>query len=175
MPTNVRTPMEYYEEAASRLRYVPQTGHLIWTHHYHSTRIGTRAGSTDNRGYWRVGITLPSGRFRSIQQHRLIMFILEAEIPDQVDHINGNTLDNREVNLRSCTASENQHNRKTNRNNSSGCSGVYWNKGSKKWRSFIYVEGKNVHLGFFFELDDAVAARDAGRLLHHGDAQRPLA
>lgn len=66
-----------------------------------------------------------------------------------VDHINGDTLDNRKCNLRSVSNTENIQNRKKQRNNSSGYTGVfkYQNKTKTSWYAFIRVNKKGVYLG----------------------------
>ena len=78
----------------------------------------------------------------------------------QVDHINGITHDNRRENLRVVTASQNQQNRKLNRNNKSGYRGITWNKAKGKWNVRAMINNKNHHIGYFTELEDAVEARD---------------
>ena len=65
------------------------------------------------------------------------------------DHINNNGLDNRRINLRSCTVSENGANRKINYDNTSGFKGVDWIKLRKRWRARIQVRGKRVELGWY--------------------------
>lgn len=73
--------------------------------------------------------------------HRLIMgFPVNME----VDHINGDTLDNRRCNLRICTHAENMANRKIHRDNTSGYRGVYWSKERNMWRVQIYINGKKI-------------------------------
>ncbi|WP_143004434.1 HNH endonuclease [Halomonas shengliensis] len=66
---------------------------------------------------------------------------------EQVDHINGDKLDNRRENLRICSHADNMKNRKTHRNNGSGFKGVYPDR--NKWRAKITVNGKVHRLGTF--------------------------
>lgn len=65
----------------------------------------------------------------------------------RTDHANGNTLDNREENLRSCTTSQNNRNCKIHRDNKSGCKGVSWSKSNRGWIAQVRNGGKNVYLG----------------------------
>jgi hypothetical protein len=88
--------------------------------------------------------------------HRLIMSCKDHE---QVDHINGNTLDNRKSNLRICTQSENNRNARLNRNNTTGCSGVGWHKRYQKYYVRIKENGKEKSLGYYSDLADAIKVR----------------
>ena len=62
--------------------------------------------------------------------HRVIMNTPKGM---ETDHINGNTLDNRKINLRICTRSQNAFNSSVHRDTHSGYKGVYWNSINKKW------------------------------------------
>ena len=101
-----------------------------------------------------------------ILMHRLI---LNCPIGKQVDHINGDQLDNRKQNLRICTPSQNQHNKPKNRNNTSGFKGVTWSKSCNKWQSAICVNGKMIFLGVFSEKIDAYYAYCEASKKYHGD------
>lgn len=72
--------------------------------------------------------------------HRLVMGITDSQI--QIDHIDRNKRDNRKVNLRICSSSENKVNQNLNATNTSGYKGVYWDKKSKKWRTQICINHK---------------------------------
>jgi len=100
--------------------------------------------------------------------HKLIWLWHYGILPEQLDHINRNSLDNRVENLRLATASENMMNRKTFKNNTSGCRGVSWHKRLQKWGVSVSVAGKQKHLGYFedFELAELVSIQ--ARDLYHG-------
>ncbi|MES2408775.1 MAG: HNH endonuclease [Patescibacteria group bacterium] len=72
-----------------------------------------------------------------------------------VDHINGDRLDNRRSNLRICTAAENMRNRKLNKDNTSGFKGVVFYKVLNKWGSGIKFNGKFHYLGLFITKEEA--------------------
>ncbi len=82
--------------------------------------------------------------------HRLIM-----DCPDgmDVDHINGDGLDNRRENLRIVTRSQNLRNRKTFKNSKSGFKGVIFNPVNGKWKAII-------NLGTFDTSEEAAKAYD---------------
>lgn len=79
-----------------------------------------------------------------VGMHRIIT---SAPAGKQVDHINGNTLDNRASNLRVCTLRENQQNRKSHRNGK--LVGCWFDICRKAWKSGIRIDGKFKHLGYF--------------------------
>lgn len=89
-----------------------------------------------------------------------------------VDHIDGDTLNNCRSNLRLATRSENGHNARLSRANTSGVKGVSWHKHSGKWRGQIMHGRKSVLVGYFDTLDAAAAAMDFARDFLHGDFAR---
>ena len=90
----------------------------------------------------RGGYATSRKNHKTIIFHRIIMGTNDSKI--QVDHINGNTLDNRKQNLRICSNQENSFNKNKNSNNSSGYKGVYFDKERNKWRSAIQFNGKSI-------------------------------
>jgi len=71
---------------------------------------------------------------KTVYLHRILMSPLPNE---QVDHVNRNGLDNRRVNLRSCSASENLRNRIKRRSSASLFKGVDYVKRDKRWRTRV--------------------------------------
>lgn len=100
---------------------------------------------------------------KTIKMHKLIVGEHCGEV---IDHINRNKLDNRRENLRSTTYSMNNFNQKS-RGNVSGTVGVYRIK--NKWRSTITVNGKNIHIGYFDNINEAVQARKQAELKYYGE------
>lgn len=76
----------------------------------------------------------------------------------ETDHVNGNTLDNRIENLRTCTHKQNMWNSKMQRNNTSGFKGVSFHKKTKKWQATLGVNGGLVYLGLFGKQREAALA-----------------
>ena len=99
-----------------------------------------------------------------VRMHRFIMNAKKGQI---VDHINGDSLDNRKCNLRFCTARQNQANMRVNKeNHSSKYRGVYWNK--KKWIVCISTNSKNKHYGCFDSEKTATKKADEIRKILFG-------
>lgn len=86
------------------------------------------------------------GKYRLIRMHRVIM-----GDPDglQVDHWDGDGLNNQRTNLRIATNSQNQHNQRTRRDNTSGYKGVTFRKDKGRWHAKIMLNGQRQHLGLF--------------------------
>ena len=105
-------------------------------------------------------------RNKSYKNHRVIYFLCTGIDPEekQVDHIDGDILNNKISNLRLATLSQNQDNRKKNKNNTSGITGVRWSKISKKWRVEIYKDHSQIYLGLFDNKDEAIAVRIAAEI-----------
>jgi len=81
---------------------------------------------------------------KTISMHRQLLNFPNSH----TDHINGDGLDNRRKNIRTCTMSQNQQNR-SKRLGFSIYKGVRWHKHSKRWTSRINVSGKSVFLGSY--------------------------
>lgn len=96
---------------------------------------------------------------KTVKNHRLAFLFMTGNLPEEVDHINGDRADNRWVNLRAVDKSTNMKNRRVNSNNTSGTSGITWFEGMKKWRARINVNGTRLSLGLFDTIEEAIAAR----------------
>ncbi len=88
------------------------------------------------------------------------------------DHINGYTLDNRRSNLRPATHSQNMHNSKKPKHNTSGYKGVSLHKPANKWRADIQVNGTKMFLGLFNTAEQAYNVYCEAALKHHGKFAR---
>lgn len=100
------------------------------------------------------------------QRVDMARWLLNAPPDMEVDHINGDTLDNRRCNLRLCTHAENMRNKRPCRKKSSAYKGVYWFR--DKWRAYITVAGKAHFLGGFDSELDAALAYDRAAVELHG-------
>jgi len=111
------------------------------------------------KGYtWCVstGYIMSSLNGKLIQFHRVVTNASDDEI---IDHISRNRKDNRKINLRFVTETENHRNTSLGKNNKSGFIGVSFDNRSGKWYSKIDVDYKQISLGRYEYLNDAVYAR----------------
>lgn len=111
------------------------------------------------------------GKETTLLIHRLIMG-LEFGDTREVDHRDGNGMNNTMENLRICSHGENGKNLGVSKANTSGVPGVSWDKKAKKWHAFIKVDGKQIHLGYYTNKADAIAARKAAELKYFGEFAR---
>jgi hypothetical protein len=93
--------------------------------------------------------------------HRLVLgLIREKRKLEIVDHINRDGLDNRKENLRKVTKQQNEMNSDIRKNNKTGYKGVSFRKDTRKYRSYIAIDGKQINLGCYNLPEDAAIAHD---------------
>jgi hypothetical protein len=133
-------------ELKDLLTYNPETGIFNWI-----KRNGNIAGSLHNKGYSRIEIN-----GRKYLAHRLAWLYVNGSFPNEfIDHINGVRDDNRIVNIREASRSQNAWNQGVNIVNTSGLKGVYWNKKANKWLAKIEFLGKSKYIGVFLDKNEA--------------------
>jgi hypothetical protein len=151
---------------AARLRellsYDPDTGQFIWLVKRGKARLGMSAGTNHVRGYRCIFI-----QGKNYLAHRLAWLWVHGAWPDQqIDHINGDRLDNRMANLRQVTnAINSQNRRRANKNNSSGRLGVSQN--ANGFLSLIRIDGNLIRIGLYETADEAHAAYLQAKRQHH--------
>lgn len=120
-------------------------------------RNGKEAGWFDrSSGYRRVKY-----RGKDYLVHRIVFYLTHNYLPDIVDHIDQNKLNNHPDNLRDALyRGNNAVNSKLRADNSSGYRGVTWHKATNKWMSSIFFKGKRIHLGVFEDIIQAAKAYD---------------
>jgi hypothetical protein len=146
-------------------------GNLIWKVRLSDrNKIGKVAGSfSKSNKYYHCRI-----EGKTYRLHRLIFLYHHGYLTlgMDIDHIDGNSSNNRIENLREVTGSQNQWNRKKNVNNTSGIKGINWDKRKSKWVSRVMVNNKPIFLGRFDTLEEATVAVENAREKYHGEFAR---
>ena len=150
-------------------QYDPETGIIIRaTSRRGHSKKGDHAGTVSDNGY--LNINYKNKIYRA---HRIAWKLFyDEEPPVQIDHINGNRLDNRICNLRKATRSQNNMNKTTCINSKTGITGVNFNGRKNRWRVRIGINSKKIHIGTYNSFDEAVAARKAAEAKYHGEYAR---
>ena len=107
--------------------------------------------------------------------HRVILSRMMGrplETSELADHIDCDTLNNRRSNLRLATKADNNRNTKNRRSNTSGRKGVCWCKANSKWQAYISVMDRQIHLGFYDDIEAAHAAYCEAAKKYHGEFAR---
>ena len=144
------------ERLKELFHYSPETGCFTRLISVCSTgTAGDLAGWVSHNGYLYIGID-----YKKHLSHRLAWLYIHGEWPsDEIDHINHIRTDNRISNLREATYIENGRNTSLHSDNTSGVSGVSWNKRANKWRARITVNREEKFLGHFRDFESACIAR----------------
>lgn len=162
IPSNIGEYLKYDETSPSGLRWIKKTSSAS------RINVGDPAGNLNNRNYYQ---TIFAGKH--YQNHRIIFFLNYGYCPEIIDHIDNVRTNNRIDNLRAATKSQNQHNSKKPRNNSSGHKGVFLHSG-KYWRVLIRKNCQLVISKYFSlsEFQQACDFADEQRKILHGEFSR---
>jgi hypothetical protein len=151
------------------LLYAPESGAFTWrirrNSHGGKVRPGAPAGQVNKYGY--VVIGLDGERHFA---HRIAWLYMTGEWPSiEVDHENRTPGDNRWINLRPATATQNKMNTRIRCDNRSGIKGVGFDKERRRWVARLKVNGVMLLLKRFDTIEEAAAARRAAELQHFGE------
>jgi len=119
-------------------------------------------------GYAVRGISIKN-KSHTVFMHRQINKTPEGM---STDHVDGNKLNNKKENLRTCTESENKRNAKTPKTNKSGYKGVSFSSSHKKWYAIIKNNGKSLWIGGYDNKTDAAIAYDKKAIELYGEFAR---
>lgn len=149
--------MTFVERLRAALDYDPDTGKLTWIiSPGRKVAAGSEAGGINKRDGWRCV------RFEGklYNASRLICAIMIGEMPRaEMDHKNRIRHDDRWVNLREATDSQNSCNRGLRADNTSGAKGITWVERLGKWKAESRFRGQYIYHGLFSEKEDAANAR----------------
>lgn len=137
-------------------------GELIWMVSHGANKSGSIAGSIKPNGYKRVSI-----KRKLYYVHRIIFFMHHGRLPEYIDHIDGNKLNNKIENLREATMAENNRNTWQRKDNKSGVKGVSWSKRESKWQAQLKIDGTTKHFGYFDSIEAAKKILEINRKRFH--------
>ena len=159
------------EKALSLFEYDKKNGRLFWKARPLSDFKSARACNVWNGRLVGKEVGSISGGYRcfnidgeSYKTHRVIWFIETGEWPEEVDHDDGDTLNNRFGNLKNGGHAQNMLNKRAYRTNTSGVPGVIWEKGKGLWVARIPVNGKLKTLGRSKDINKVIALRKNAEL-----------
>ena len=118
---------------------------------------------------WNINGAGYAGAWIGGKQIFLHRFIIGAKKGDEVDHVNGNKMDCRMVNLRCCTHSQNIANEGPRKHNKLGIKGVDYRASSNKFRATIRVNYKKIHIGLYDTAEEAKIAYNEAAIKHFGE------
>ena len=105
--------------------------------------------------------------------HRVIWAMQTGAWPTgEIDHIDTDRANNRWGNLRHVGRAENEMNKRRRADNTSGAKGVRWKAERQKWQARIRLGGREMHLGYFADIEDAKAAYAKASAEQHGEYGR---
>ena len=146
------------------IHYCPDTGVFTRISSPYKAKLGVIKTCSNGNGYFQITLL-----GKAYLAHRLAWLYMHGKFPEeQLDHINGNKIYNRLLNLREATHAENMQNVGAQRNNKSGFKGVSYYKRYSKWRARIRADGKLTHLGHYNTPELASQAYEAAAKTIHG-------
>lgn len=150
------------------LDYNPETGAIFWRERAETFFTRRRTAIAWNKRYAgtrALNHAKPTGYLsgclfnRHVLAHRVAWALAHGEMPNVIDHINGDRKDNRLTNLRNISYAENSKNSALPKTNKSGRIGVCAVSGGKYWLSQISSGKQKYYLGRFDNIEDAIKAR----------------
>jgi hypothetical protein len=104
-----------------------------------------------------------------IKSHRMVFFLVNGYLPDEVDRIDNNPFNAHPSNLRASTRSRSSMNSTSRKGSTSKFLGVHWYKSRDKWRVALKFKGKMKHLGYFTDEIEAASHYNLAAMEYHGE------
>jgi hypothetical protein len=163
-----RNPLPDAEYLRSLFTYEPDTGLLRWRVKRGNKFPGDIAGSERPSGYIQIGVD------NKLYRAHLIAWKIKTgeEPPHFLDHENTIKKDNRWINLRPATKSQNQANIGLTVSNSTGYKGVFWYKAYQKWAAQVWKDGRSYFGGYHNTAEEAAASANDLRERLYGEFAR---
>lgn len=172
MPDRRKIALENPDILRELFRYDPVTGELFWRRRDAKWFMGPRSATmaanwnsrfadkpaliTEDRHGYLYGTLFLSHAYR----HRVAFAIHHGFLPPEIDHEDRDVKNNRIANLRPATHGENMENLPLFSTNSSGVNGVSFNKRRGLWRAYLNRNDRQIHIGYYDQIEDAAAARE---------------
>ena len=152
------------QEELKEILDLKDDGTFVWKSTRHNrVKIGSIAGHFHKaKKYWKIEINQ-----KEYLAHRLVWLWHHGSLPQELDHIDNDRLNNRIENLRVANRSENMWNQKAR--NKTGLKGIFFAKDRNKWRALIAVNNKKIHLGQYDNPEDAANAYKVAANKYHGE------
>ena len=150
------------DELKEYLSYNPETGHFVWIKDYYINKIGSSPKPTHSEGYLRV-------QFKGVRifLHKVAFYWEHGYVPDEVDHRDRDTSNNRIKNLRPATQQQNSCNKSSR--GKSKYRGVYYHTNTGKWCASGRKFGKGYYLGIYKTEIEAAKAYNIWAKEAHGE------
>lgn len=132
--------------------YDPETGKIY-------NVKGKEVKTKDVHGYYVLGFTQRPKTFQVKSHHYAWYMVYDNVDFNELDHINGDTLDNRISNLRIATRQLQNRNKKSSK-------GYMWDKSTNKWLARIFINRKAIHLGRFNTEQEAKQAYENSKSIY---------
>lgn len=150
------------------MKYDPDTGVMTRLFRASNWPAGSIAGAKETRGYLTTRI-----QGHTYKIHRLAWLYMTGEWPTgDIDHVNGDGMDNRWINLREASRSQNCCNASVRRSSATGLKGVHFNRCNNRFAAQIQINKKRIHLGYFDTAEQAHKAYCSASMKLHGEFGR---
>ena len=151
-------------EVKAQFDYDAKSGHLIRKKDEHGRPYNQPCGHKPTHdGYGRINI---NGKRYLV--HRIIWIWHKGTFPSKfIDHIDGNKMNNRIENLREADQTINNHNAKIRKDNTTGYTGVSFNRQIGKYRASITNNGTQIYLGDYPSVEEASCAYKKAKIKYH--------